>query len=92
MRQIFGSMLLTALVASGTAGADTLIMEGLEQSRVTADQRPGRGATMAAVEAKWGPPVSKGEPVGQPPIARWNYNGFVVFFEYDRVLHAVEIH
>ena len=27
--------------------------------------------------------------VGQPPITRWDYNGFAVFFEHDRVIDAV---
>ena len=27
--------------------------------------------------------------VGEPPISRWVYADFVVFFEYDRVIHAV---
>lgn len=89
MRQTYGIMLLTVAAILGSARADTLIMEGLEQSRATADQRPVRGSSMAAVEARWGAPATKSGPVGQPPITRWNYANFVVFFEYDHVVHAV---
>jgi hypothetical protein len=28
-------------------------------------------------------------PVGQPPIERWEYPGFIVYFEYRNVLHSV---
>jgi len=27
--------------------------------------------------------------VGKPPITRWDYPSFSVFFEHDRVIHAV---
>ena len=54
------------------------------------DGRPSRGMTQARVESKYGSPVSTEAAVGEPPITRWEYSGFVVFFEYDRVIHAVK--
>ncbi len=51
--------------------------------------RPTRGMTQASVESKYGHPVSVEAPVGEPPISRWEYADFVVFFEYDKVIHAV---
>ena len=90
MRQTYGTMLLAVVVmALGNARADTLIMEGLEQSRASAGERPARGASMATVEARWGQPLTRAAPVGQPPITRWEYGNFVVFFEHDHVVHAV---
>ena len=77
---------------SGAARADTFILEGLEQSQQTAAQRPARGMTMDKVAAKWGAPVAKDAAVGKPPITRWEYGDFVVFFEYDHVIHAVAKH
>ena len=50
---------------------------------------PRRGIDMNRVEAEVGPPVEKLPPVGNPPITRWRYPGFTVYFEYDRVLHTV---
>jgi len=44
---------------------------------------------MSAVEKRFGAPTSRHPAVGQPPITRWDYPGFSVFFEYDRVIHAV---
>lgn len=80
---------LVALLAglSATANADTLNMD-----RMLADgdvDRPKRGMTQNSVEARYGSPVDKVAPVGEPPITRWEYANFVVFFEYDRVIHAV---
>jgi hypothetical protein len=52
---------------------------------------PERGMKMEAVEARFGAPASRYPAVGQPPITRWDYPGFVVFFENDLVLHAVVV-
>ena len=75
------------LGAFGTSTADTLEMEGLAPASDSA--RPSRGTTAASVESRFGAPESKQAPVGDPPISRWVYKDFVVFFEYDRVIHAV---
>ena len=91
----FKTRVTTALIAAGlvagfvpAAGAQTLQMEGTQAAR-QGDGRPTRGMTQASVESKYGSPVSVEAPVGEPPITRWEYQDFVVFFEYDRVIHAV---
>ena len=81
------SLIALALAALGTANADTLTMGGA--SAGSSDGRPTRGMTQASVESKYGSPVSVKAPVGDPPITRWEYQDFVVFFEYDKVIHAV---
>jgi len=45
--------------------------------------------TMARVESAFGTPSDRQAAVGQPPITRWDYPAFVVYFEYDHVIHAV---
>jgi hypothetical protein len=85
-------LLLAALGAWGVATADTLLIEGLDQSQVTAGERPQRGMTMDKVSAQWGAPLAKDRAVGQPPITRWEYGGFTVFFEYSHVIHTVVKH
>ncbi len=50
---------------------------------------PARGMTMAQVAGKFGDPVTKVPAVGKPPISRWEYSSFVVYFEGDHVIHAV---
>lgn len=71
----------------GMAAADTLEMR--DSAISASDGRPTRGMTQASVEAKYGAPTTKRSPVGEPPITRWEYANMVVFFEYDRVIHAV---
>ena len=73
--------------AFGVANADTLQMEGISASADSS--RPTRGMTAASVESRFGAPDSKRAAVGDPPISSWEYENFVVFFEYDRVIHAV---
>jgi len=70
----------------GTSTADTLDMQGMADSN---SARPTRGMTAATVESRFGAPQAKEAAVGDPPISRWEYKDFVVFFEYDRVIHAV---
>ena len=75
---------------AGFAAAETLHMDGTDNaSRFEHAGKPSRGMTQASVEAKFGQPGSREEAVGDPPISRWEYADFVVFFEYDRVIHAV---
>ncbi len=51
--------------------------------------RPTRGMTQARVESRYGAPQRTDDAVGDPPISKWHYEKFVVYFEYDRVVHAV---
>lgn len=53
---------------------------------------PGRGMTMEQVEARFGAPNEKIPAVGEPPIARWVYGNYTVYFERDIVLHSVTHH
>ncbi len=81
------SLVALLMAAWGTASADTLRMEGA--SARMDDGRPTRGMTQASVESKYGAPASVRAPVGDPPITRWEYANMVVYFEYDKVIHAV---
>jgi len=59
------------------------------QEPTASAERPARGQTMESVKAKFGAPTNEVAAVGQPPISRWEYPGYVVFFENDKVLHTV---
>jgi hypothetical protein len=41
------------------------------------------------VERQLGKPVRSVAAVGTPPITRWEYANFTIYFEHSRVLHAV---
>jgi hypothetical protein len=53
--------------------------------------RPARGMSMEKVEATYGAPSRRDPAVGEPPITRWEYPGFVVYFEHQFVIHTVAI-
>ncbi len=82
------TLALLALVGGflSSASAETLKMGG---SVAGDDGRPTRGMTQSSVQAKYGAPASKIAAVGQPPISRWEYADMIVYFEHDRVIHAV---
>lgn len=50
---------------------------------------PTRGMTMAQVQRRYGVPKVKLPPVGKPPITRWVYPDYTVYFEYKYVIHSV---
>ena len=69
--------------------ADVLLLDGVEMSAQSAAARPSRGMTMQRVESAFGAPSSRHAAVGEPPITRWEYPEFVVFFEHQHVIHSV---
>ena len=83
------SWLLAGLLLSGAAAAETIVVDGQVAVRPPNVGHPTRGSTMTAVEQRFGAPNSRHAAVGQPPITRWDYARFSVFFENDRVIHAV---
>ena len=50
---------------------------------------PVNNMSMNSVRAKFGQPNSEATPVGQPPINRWYYDLYTVYFEFDRVIISV---
>ncbi|MEJ2361493.1 MAG: hypothetical protein P8Z75_08715 [Gammaproteobacteria bacterium] len=53
---------------------------------------PGRGMSMKQVEARFGTPDKKIAAVGNPPISRWIYKNYTVYFEYNLVIDSVLHH
>ncbi len=72
-------------VFSAVAHADELTMPATGP----AVDHPSRGMSMERVESTFGAPTHRVPAVGQPPITRWEYPGFVVYFENSTVLHTV---
>jgi hypothetical protein len=89
---ILSARLLSALAGLTLAGP-VVHAEELNMAKPAQDEagRPSRGMTMQKVEAAFGAPASRVPAVGNPPISRWEYPGFVVFFENDHVIHTVAI-
>jgi hypothetical protein len=91
----YRSLTVSAILATGLAGlvpicrADIVASENGIAVRDAGVAAPARGMTMAQVASKFGDPVTKVPAVGNPPISRWEYPGFVVYFERDHVIHSV---
>ena len=93
VRLIAKTMVVLALTLGAVAGrASVLLIDGIEADAQSAAQRPKSGMTMASVEKTYGAPAERHDAVGRPPITRWDYPAFSVYFENDRVIHAVAKH
>lgn len=94
MQTRFFAALLCGCAVAGSALGETVVVNDQVQVRDSQVERPKRGITMAEVEKHYGAPATRHAAVGggnphQPPITRWDYNGFSVFFENDHVIDSV---
>jgi len=90
MRWGFCMLLPVWTMLAAPVAADTLLIEEVEAARTW--NLPGNGLTQSEVGERWGQPHSTAPAVGDPPITRWSYADFVVYFEYDRVITTVLRH
>lgn len=82
-----------SLVSTNTSIAETIqVPVGQQAASKQNIQRPKTGLKSAQVEAAFGSPITKTAAVGTPPISTWIYPEFVVYFEYDHVIHSVLKH
>lgn len=97
-RTIPASGTALALAAAALAGytapvaADTLLIDRVAREQAVSE--PTQGMTMDSVLARFGEPATRFEPVGgnkpqHPPITRWAYPQFTVYFEHDKVIDVV---
>jgi len=89
MKGLWGIGAACLLLAVTAAHADRLLIDKVHAEQSAEMQMPRRGTTMAHVRKAFGEPNRRIAPVGDPPIARWEYDKFVVYFERNRVIHAV---
>jgi len=82
-------LLLAAVLASSLAGAETISVDSGIAVKESDVATPRRGMTMDQVASKFGAPATKVPAVGRPPISRWEYPGFIVYFEREHVIHSV---
>ena len=81
--------LAAAAGLAGLAQADIVAGENGIAVKESDVATPARGMTMEQVATKFGTPVTKVPAVGKPPISRWEYPGFIVYFEAEHVIHSV---
>ena len=75
------------LLAAGMAQADVLILDEVRQ--VERMDLPKNGQSMQAIESQYGHPAKQHNAVGEPPITRWDYASYSVYFEHELVLFSV---
>lgn len=83
-------LLLTLLLPLYGYASPLLIPLG-EQGAITGPL-PLRGESRRAVLERFGLADEEHPAIGQPPISRWDYREFSVYFEYDHVVDSVRHH
>lgn len=92
-KQALGVTLLAVLpLSAGVVAESVAVPVGAQASDMQSIERPMRGETKDSVEKRFGQPKEWDDPVGKPPITKWKYDNFTVYFEYDRVIHTVLNH
>ncbi len=92
MKALLAISLFAALALPCAAGAEKLLIDVIEHEPPNSPEglpRPTRGMTMAQVEQRFGAPSQRLPAVGQPPITRWKYPKYTVYFEYQYVIDTV---
>lgn len=67
--------------------ADVLIIDRVNQSM--SFKTPQRGLSMNQVIQQFGEPTTKKQAIGNPPITKWMYENFSVYFEKNWVINSV---
>ena len=88
-RMVLALMLVftAGLAQFGTLPADVLLIEEVRQAERM--ELPENGMSMDEVRARFGEPSNKNSAVGDPPITRWDYDRWSVYYEYKLVLFTV---
>jgi hypothetical protein len=87
MKPVNIAVIVFGLSMAAALPAETLLIERAQKAQVTAT--PARGSTMDTVRAQYGEPTQAHAAVGQPPITRWDYPAFAVYFEHQHVINSV---
>ena len=93
-RSLFAATLVVAaapFALPSSAQAESIHMKVQQEQGMNL---PRRGLTMAQVERQYGAPVRKlqtrgGDSTKHPPINRWEYASYIVYFERNHVIHSV---
>ncbi|WP_260291689.1 hypothetical protein [Sedimenticola hydrogenitrophicus] len=93
MKPISTLLLIAALSSvAPLAPADVLLVDAIKQAPANSSEglvRPRPGQTMEAVRVRFGEPEQELPWVGEPPITRWIYGDFTVYFENEYVINTV---
>ena len=77
------------LSLSNVCLAESVTVQVGQQGDAKTVKRPARGSSSAQVIERFGSPTQQSPSVGEPPISRWVYDNFTVFFDGNYVIHSV---
>jgi len=82
-------LVLPLAIVPAIVSADTLLIPDVDTSE-NRPEFPQNGLTMATVRQQFGEPLKEHPAIGEPPITRWDYQNYTVFFENKQVITAVQ--
>jgi hypothetical protein len=83
---------LSFIFGAASSQADVLLMDAIQEAPANTQdglRRPATGQSMDKVRSRFGDPADTKPAVGEPPITRWVYDNFTVYFEHDLVINTV---
>ena len=92
MGKLFAVIFTTAIMAQASFAEVIKVPIGAQAANKQAIAMPRNGQTRDSVQNQFGAPEAINDAVGEPPISSWQYRDYMVYFEYDRVLHSVLKH
>lgn len=93
--KILQTLIFTLLITAIFSSADVVAQPKSPQPQEKAMDKgekvktPTRGITMDKVKQQIGAAKTELPSVGEPPITRWEYADYTVYFEHDRVITSV---
>ncbi len=91
LSSVFACMLAFG-ITTPTYAEQVAVPLGQQGTSLDRDQLPQPGMTMDQVYTNYGAAVKESPAVGEPPISKWSFSGFTVYFEHKTVLHVVVHH
>ncbi len=83
---------LSFMLGTASSHADVLLLDAIQEVPANNPEgipRPTNGQSMDQVKGRYGEPKNIIPAVGDPPITRWVYDRFTVYFEHNLVINTV---
>lgn len=82
-------LLATTLTIQSSIAEEIRIPVGEQSKTQPAVDMPAKGISKERVKSLFGEPLEEVPAKGQPPISRWKYQEFTVYFDSNTVIHCV---
>ncbi len=92
MAKLLAVIVTTTFIAQMSFAEVIKVPVGSQSAHKKHIELPKNGQSRASVEAQFGTPQAINDAIGEPPISSWQYHDYIVYFEYDLVLHTVLKH